>query len=98
MNRVSFLSVALVTLVGALMLVLAAPAAAQNPSGSATPENWTPERLPDGQPNITGMWNNSNAMFTPLQLPEELVWQEFSADELQDRIYLLTSKEAGHDY
>ncbi len=85
MNRVSFLSVALVALVGALVLVPAAPIAAQNPSGSGTPENWTPERLPDGQPNITGMWNNSNAMFTPLELPEELVGQELSTDELQAR-------------
>ncbi|MEE2636189.1 MAG: hypothetical protein VYE68_03040 [Acidobacteriota bacterium] len=46
---------------------------------------WTPERLVDGQPNITGMWNNSNAMFTPLELPEDLTGQEFSAEQLQAR-------------
>ena len=52
----------------ALVFALAAPAAAQNSSTGEAPETWTPERLADGQPNITGMWNNSNAMFTPLEL------------------------------
>ena len=44
---------------------LAAPVAAQSDGGE-------PERLADGQPNIMGMWNNSRAVFTPLELPEEL--------------------------
>ncbi len=35
-------------------------------------QNWSPTLLADGQPNIEGMWNNSDAMFTPLELPEEL--------------------------
>ena len=76
----------------ALVFALAAPAAAQNstaPEGSGT---WTPERLADGQPNITGMWNNSNAMFTPLELPEELAGVEaFSPDDLRERAEALDS-------
>ncbi len=73
-------SVAPVLFVGVCLFTLAAPADAQQ-----TPDTWTPERLPDGQPNITGMWNNSRAMFTPLELPEELEGKELSADEVQSR-------------
>ena len=51
----------------------------------AQTSGWSPELLSDGQPNITGMWNNSRAMFTPLELPEELAGQELSVDELQVR-------------
>ena len=72
MNRLIFLSVAVVALVGALVLTLGVPATAQNRSAAESSETWTPERLADGQPNISGMWNNSNAMFTPLELPAEL--------------------------
>ena len=52
---------------------------------SSSLSTWTPELLADGQPNITGMWNNSNAMFTPLELPEDLADREFSTEELQAR-------------
>ena len=58
----------------------ATPALAQDAA-----DGWTPEILADGQPNIIGMWNNSNATFTPLELPEELVGRELSAEELQAR-------------
>ena len=76
----------------ALVFALAAPAAAQNSSTGEAPETWTPERLADGQPNITGMWNNSNAMFTPLELPQELAeLPELSTDELQLRAEALDS-------
>ncbi|HIM50910.1 MAG TPA: hypothetical protein EYM36_03210 [Acidobacteria bacterium] len=86
MNRLIFLSVAVVALVGALVLTLGVPATAQNRSAAESSETWTPERLADGQPNITGMWNNSNAMFTPLELPAELTGRDdISADELQAR-------------
>lgn len=78
--------VAPVACVGALALSLAAPSLAQNRPAAEASETWTPERLADGQPNITGMWNNSNAMFTPLELPEELAGRDdVSADELQAR-------------
>ena len=49
-------------------------------------DGWTPKRLSDGQPNITGMWNNSDAIFTPLELPQELVGRDdISPEELQQR-------------
>ena len=63
---------------GLLTLGLVAPAAAQS-------DSWEPERLSDGQPSIMGMWNNSRAVFTPLELPEELAGQELTAKELQAR-------------
>ena len=46
---------------------------------------WTPSRLADGQPDIQGMWNNTRAMFTPLELPEELSGQDLTIEELQVR-------------
>ena len=70
------------------VLVVAAsgtPIFAQTQPAGAAETGWTPEILADGQPNITGTWNNSNAMFTPLELPEELVGQALSADELRAR-------------
>ena len=48
-------------------------------------QNWSPTLLADGQPNIEGMWNNSDAMFTPLELPEELAGQDLSPEQLQQR-------------
>ena len=72
--------------VGVLAFVLGMPRVAQSQSAAESSESWTPERLADGQPNITGMWNNSNAMFTPLELPRELAGRgDLSADELQAR-------------
>ena len=45
------------------------------------------------------MWNNSNAMFTPLELPEELAGQELSADELQARAEARASgRKAGSEW
>ena len=34
---------------------------------SAQAQEWQPDRLPDGQPNITGMWNNVGATATPVE-------------------------------
>ena len=53
--------------------------------GGAAPDGWTPDRLADGQPNIQGMWNNTRAMFTPLELPEELDGQQLTTQDLQAR-------------
>ena len=72
------------TVVVTLLLMVAAPAAAQSRAG-AGPSDWAPERLPDGQPNISGMWDNTRALFTSLELPEELTGQELSAGELRAR-------------
>ncbi len=50
-------------------------------------DGWTPDYLADGQPDIEGMWNNTRAMFTPLELPEELAGQDgdLSKEQLQER-------------
>ena len=79
-------SVSPAALAGVLLLLLGVPVTAQNQSAAESSETWTPERRADGQPNITGMWNNSNAIFTPLELPEELDGRDdISAEELQAR-------------
>lgn len=57
--------------------------------GQGASETWSPAVLSDGQPDIQGMWNNANAMFTPLELPEELLGREdLSEEELQERAEL----------
>ena len=38
---------------------------------SAIAQEWQPEILSDGQPNITGMWNHVRATATPVELPDE---------------------------
>jgi hypothetical protein len=59
-----------------------ASAQGQNSAGSGKP--WTPKRLADGQPDIQGMWNNEDANFTPLELPDELKGRtSFTREELQ---------------
>src|SRR5437588_4707978 len=46
----------------------AAPAAAQ--SRAASPKKWTAPRLPDGHPDLQGIW--TTATLTPLERPPEL--------------------------
>ena len=68
-------------LAAAAMVVLAS-----SPDARAQSEEWQPERLADGQPNIQGMWNNTRAMFTPLELPEDLAGRDdLTTEELQQR-------------
>lgn len=74
----------LAALLGILVCTLTVvPAAlAQNPVQHVS--EWTPSRLPDGQPDIQGMWNNADANHTPLELPDELSGREnFTETELQ---------------
>ena len=69
-------------LAAAAMVVCTAPGA----GAQTEAEGWQPERLADGQPDIEGMWNNTRAMFTPLELPEELSGRDdVPAAELQER-------------
>ena len=46
------------------------------------PKEWQPELLPDGQPNITGMWNNVGATATPVEMPDEFEGRVPPAEEL----------------
>ncbi len=71
--------------VGVLLLGVAASAAAQDRTDVDDGADWAPERLADGQPNISGMWDNTRALFTPVELPEELAGRELSAEELRTR-------------
>ncbi len=68
-------------LLGMLILGFTAPAIAQG-----VQDGWEPERLADGQPDIQGMWNNTRAMFTPLELPEDLAGRDdLTPEELRQR-------------
>ncbi len=49
-------------------------------------ENWSPELLSDGQPNITGMWNNVGATATPLELPDQFQGRVPGDEELAEFI------------
>ena len=49
-------------------------------------QDWQPEILSDGQPNITGMWNNVGATATPLEMPAEFDGKVPTADEVADLI------------
>ena len=60
-------------------LGLAAPAPAQVAGDKA----WAPARLADGQPDIQGMWNNIDALSTPLELPDGFSGPDFSLEDLQ---------------
>ena len=71
-------------LAGALMCTLGVSTAAGAQSSEAGTPAWTPPRLPDGQPDIQGMWNNADANHTPLELPDEFAGREsFTREELQ---------------
>ena len=57
------------------------PVAAQGPSapGAAAPANaWRPPRLPDGRPDLQGIW--SFATVTPLERPEDLAGKSVLTD------------------
>ena len=53
---------------------------------SVQAQEWQPDRLPDGQPNITGMWNNVGATATPVEMPDEFEGRVPTAEELADFI------------
>ena len=49
-------------------------------------QEWTPKILSDGQPDITGMWNNVGATATPLELPERFQGRVPTQEELVEFI------------
>ena len=57
----------------AVACAVLAPASApgQTSKGGAA-NNWTPPRLPDGQPDIQGMWNSESSFYAPFQRPTKL--------------------------
>lgn len=77
-------SPALLPILGALAIVINAVTAAHAQNGGTSTRQWTPPRLADGQPDIQGMWNNEEANFTPLELPDALKGRSsFTQEELQ---------------
>ena len=71
--------VTLVTLAVLVGVGLSAPAWGQDSNTIA----WSPARLADGQPDIQGMWNNIDALSTPLELPGGFSGPDFSPDDLE---------------
>ena len=76
MSTRSIIAVAVALAVG---LGLSAPARAQEAGDTA----WAPAILADGQPDIQGMWNNIDALSTPLELPDGFSGPDFSVEDLQ---------------
>ncbi len=70
------------TIAASVLFVIPSVVGAQDRDATSA---WSPSRLADGQPDIQGMWNNTRAMFTPLELPEELSGQDLTIEELQVR-------------
>jgi hypothetical protein len=78
------LSVSIAAFIGGLILVVGASTTLNGQTAAGSGKQWTPTRLADGQPDIQGMWNNEEANFTPLELPDELSGRtSFSKEELQ---------------
>ena len=82
-----------VAVAGALLLVLGLAGAAHAQSGSAGGADWTPAILVDGQPDIQGMWNNVDALATPLELPNGFSGPDFTPADLE-AIALARAQEA----
>ncbi len=71
--------VTVATLAALVGVGLSTPAWAQDSKSTA----WSPARLADGQPDIRGMWNNIDALSTPLQLPDGFSGPDFSPEDLE---------------
>src|SRR5262249_2582806 len=60
-----------------LALMLSIPAAAQAPKAPA--KAWTPTRMPDGHPDLQGIWTYST--LTPVERPRELTDKAFFTEQ-----------------
>ena len=77
-------SLSLTAFIGALTLTIGMSTSARGQSTAGSSKQWGPHRLADGQPDIQGMWNNEEANFTPLELPDGLQGRSsFTRQELQ---------------
>ncbi len=72
-------SIIAATIALAVGLGLSVPAWAQEAGDTA----WAPAILADGQPDIQGMWNNIDALSTPLELPDGFSGPDFSLQDLR---------------
>ncbi len=52
-------------------------------TGAVAQSSYVPNKLADGQPDITGMWNNVGATATPLELPDQFQGRVPTAEELE---------------
>ena len=84
MDDRSFVSLAAVTAAALLTLGISTSASAE--AAKNADQEWAPERLADGQPDIRGTWNNVGAAHIPLQVPEDLVGEDLSKEEWQDLV------------
>src|SRR5437867_13357283 len=60
-----------------MVALLSVPAAAQAPQAPA--KAWTPPRLPDGHPDLQGIWNYST--LTPVERPKDLADKPFFTEQ-----------------
>src|SRR5437879_11890508 len=60
-----------------VFMLLSIPAAAQAPKAPA--KAWTPPRLPDGHPDLQGIWNYST--LTPVERPKDLADKPFFTEQ-----------------
>ncbi len=81
MDNRSLVSLAVVASV-ATLLVSALSSSAGAGAAEDTKE-WSPPRRADGQPDISGTWNNVRAAHIPLQLAEELLGKDLSPEQRQ---------------
>jgi hypothetical protein len=59
-----------------VMFVVACSLAAQE-------QKWTPQRTPDGQPDLQGYWTNST--YTPLERPKDVTKEFYTREEAAER-------------
>ena len=73
------------SLVVIVVLTMLVGVGSANPAWAqvANDSGWEPARLPDGQPDIQGMWNNIDALATPLELPDGFSGPDFTPEDLQ---------------
>ena len=84
MDKRSFVGSAGAVSVAAFLVCASALFAVAENAGDS--KEWTPPLLADGQPDITGTWNNVRAAHIPLMLPEELRGKDLSLEQRQELV------------